>query len=328
MKAVRVFAFILLAVVASWTQEMGKEELPVTPAIRDLPAREAPKFPFTTHSQTIRRNVDVVLVPVTVTDSKDRVVTGLEKEHFAVYEGPVRQEIRYFLSEDTPISLGIVLDASGSMADKFDKAREALAQFFNTANAEDEFFLVAVADRPQLISDFTRSIEDIQNKLLFTEPKGQTALVDTIFLALNKAKQGRYEKRALLVISDGGDNHSRYSQRELKEFAQEADTQVYAIGIHDNPRTPAERLGPLLLAEIAEATGGRAFTVNHASELPDIAAKIGLELRSQYVLGYHPTNPKHDNKWHKIKVKLIPPNGVSRSRLRVYAKTRYYAPAE
>jgi Ca-activated chloride channel family protein len=326
MEAVRIFAFIFLAVVASWTQDTGKEELPVTPAIRDLPAREALKVPFETRSQTIRRNVDVVLVPVTVTDSKDRVVSGLEREHFAVYEGPVRQEIRYFLSEDTPISLGIVLDVSGSMADKFDKAREALAQFFNTANAEDEFFLVTVADRPQLISDFTSSIEDIQNKLLFTEPKGLTALVDTIYLALNKAKQGKYEKRALLVISDGGDNHSRYSQGELKKFAQEADTQVYAIGVHDHPRTKEECRGPLLLAEIAEATGGRAFIVTHASELPDIAAKIGLELRNQYVLGYHPTNPKHDGKWHKIKVKLIPPKGVSR--LRVHAKTRYYAPAE
>jgi Ca-activated chloride channel family protein len=279
------------------------------------------------HAQAkpIVKDVNVVLVPVTVTDPMGRPVAGLEKEHFTVFEGQVQQQIQYFSSEDTPVSIGVLFDLSGSMSDKIDAAREAIAEFLKTANPEDEFFVITFSDRPELVSDFASSPEDVQAKLLLVAPKGRTALLDAIYLGLNKAAHGRHPRRALLIISDGGDNNSRYSEQEVKAMAKEADTLIYAIGIHTTARTPEEHLGPLLLGEIAEATGGHHFTLDRPQDLADVTTKIGYLLRNQYVLGYRPSNPVHDGRWHKIKVKLQPPKGAPR--LTVYAKTGYYAPA-
>ncbi|HMK29923.1 MAG TPA: VWA domain-containing protein [Terriglobales bacterium] len=280
-----------------------------------------------THTKPVKVDVDLVLVPVTITDPMNRLVTGLEKENFQVFEGNERQEIRHFSSEDVPISLGVIFDMSGSMSNKIEKSREAVVEFFRTANPQDEFFMVAFNDRPELISDFTTSVEDIQGKMIYVVPKGRTALLDAIYLGLHKMKQARHQKKALLIISDGGDNHSRYTESEIKSIVKEADVQVYAIGIFDlNPRTEEEKLGPVMLAEVTDVTGGRTFTIDNPNELSDVATKIGIELRNQYVLGYRPTKPGHDGKWRKIKVKLNPPKGLPP--LRIYAKTGYYAPSE
>jgi Ca-activated chloride channel homolog len=282
---------------------------------------------FNTHSKPYKSESDLVLVPVTITDPMNRLVTGLDKENFNVFEGKEAQEIKHFSSEDAPVSLGVVFDMSGSMSSKIERAREAVVEFFKTANPQDEFFMITFADKPEEVSDFTQSIEDIQGKLVYTIPKGRTALLDAIYLGVSKMRQAKYPKRALLVISDGGDNHSRYTEGEIKSVVKEADLLMYAIGIYDRyMSTPEEQLGPALLSELTELTGGRAFTIDNPNDLGDVATKIGIELRNQYVLGYRPKNPTHDGKWRKIKVKLIPPKGLPP--LRVYAKTGYYAPSQ
>ena len=280
-----------------------------------------------THTKPIRKDVDLVLVPVTVTDPMSRLVTGLEKDNFAVTDNGQPQEIKHFSSEDAPISLGVIFDVSGSMANKIDKSRDAVVEFFKTANPEDEFFLVTFSEKPEVLADFTTSIEDIQSKLVYATPKGRTALLDAIYLGMNRMHKAKQQKKALLIISDGGDNHSRYTEAEIKSMVKEADVQIYAIGLYDRDfKTPEEREGPQLLSEISDVTGGRTFTIGSPNELADVATKIGIELRNQYVLGYRPTNPARDGKWRKIKVRLNPPKGLPP--LHVYAKTGYYAPTE
>jgi Ca-activated chloride channel family protein len=299
---------------------------------RPQPVQPAPPGPVVdaalkTHSKPIKVDVDLVLVPVTITDPMNRLVTGLDKENFNILEGKEAQEIRHFSSEDAPVSLGVIFDLSGSMNSKIERAREAIVEFFKTANPQDEFFLITFADKPEQLSDFTQSVDDIQGKLVYTVPKGRTALLDAIYLGINKMHQAKYQKRALLIISDGGDNHSRYTENEIKSVVKEADVQIYAIGVYDHYfASGEERYGPVLLSDIADLTGGRAYTIDNPNDLADVATKIGIELRNQYVIGYRPKNPTHDGKWRKIKVKLIPPKGLPP--LRVYAKTGYYAPSE
>jgi Ca-activated chloride channel family protein len=216
---------------------------------------------------------------------------------------------------------------SGSMSDKIEKAREAVIEFFKTANPLDEFFMVTFNDRPQLRADFTKSVEDVQGKLVYTLPKGQTALLDAIYMGVNKMKDAHNAKKALLIISDGGDNHSRYTSGEIKAMVKEADVQIYAIGIFSiAPNQPEEIAGPALLGDVTSVTGGRLFTISSPNELADVATKIGIELRNQYVLGYSPTNRTKDGRWRKIRVKLFPPKGLPH--LNVYSKTGYYAPSQ
>jgi Ca-activated chloride channel homolog len=279
--------------------------------------------------KSVHIDVDLALVNVTVNDPYNRRVTGLEPENFRVFENNVEQEIRYFSSEDVPISIGVIFDLSGSMVNKVGKAKEAALQFFKTANPQDEFFLVSFNERAELMSTFTNSVEDLQSRLLSASAKGRTALLDSIYLGLSQMRTARNAKRALLIISDGGDNHSRYNENDIKRLVREADTQLYSVGIFDplgyRNRTPEELNGPSLLSEVTELTGGRAFDVENVNELPDIATKIGEELRNQYVLGYRPSNRSHDARWRKIKVKLRPPKGLPP--LSVFAKTGYYAPS-
>ena len=300
---------------------------PATPAAKDALPETPPDVSLKPRGKPIQKSVDVVLVNVTVTDDWNRIVTGLEKENFAVMEGNQVQEVGSFSSEDAPISLGVIFDMSGSMAEKITKAREAVIEFFKTANPQDEFFMITFNDRPELMSDFTTSVDEVQGKLIFTVPRGRTALLDAIYMGLNKMKDAHNTKKALLIISDGGDNHSRYTENEIKSTVKEADVQIYAIGLYTvNPVQPEEAAGPGLLTDLTEVTGGRAFTVNNPNELADVATKIGIELRNQYVLAYRPTNKTRDGRWRKIKVKLIPPKGLPH--LNVFAKTGYYAPSQ
>jgi Ca-activated chloride channel family protein len=280
-----------------------------------------------THTKPIRVDVDLVLVPVTITDSMNRLVTGLEKDNFILLDNGEKQAIQHFSSEDAPISLGVIFDMSGSMENKIEKAREAVVEFFKTANPEDEFFLIAFNDKPTLICDFTNSVDQVQTQLVYTAAKGRTALLDAIYLGMAKMRQAKQRKKALLIISDGGDNRSRYTENEIKSMVRESDVQIYAIGLFDqSPRSDEERFGPQLLAEVTDVTGGRTFTVDNPNQLTGVATKIGVELRNQYVLGYRPSKPAHDGKWRKVKVKLAVPKGLPQ--LSVYAKTGYYAPNE
>jgi Ca-activated chloride channel homolog len=278
----------------------------------------------------IQVDVNLVVVNVTVTDPYDRIVTGLDQANFQVYDDKVPQKIEAFSTEDAPISVGLIFDSSGSMGDKIQKSKEAALQFFKTSNPQDEFMLINFSDRPNLITSFTSKIENIQDRLLFVKSGGKTALLDAMYLGLSEMKKGTTNRKALLVISDGGDNHSRYTENDIKRAVKESDVQIYAVGIFEplasRARTPEEASGPSLLAELAEVSGGRMFSVEDASELPDIAEKISIELRNQYVIGYRPSNLVRDGRWRRIKVKLSPPRGLPP--LQVYARTGYYAPTQ
>jgi len=278
----------------------------------------------------IRVDTNLVLIPVTVTTPLNQFVTGMEKENFRVLEDKVEQEVAYFASFDAPLSIGLVFDASGSMNNKLFKSRQAAAQFFKTANPEDEFFLLQFNDRPQMVVPFTQQTEEIQNRLTFTQAKGRTALLDGIYQALATLKKGRNPRKALLVISDGGDNSSRYTESEVRNRLREADAQIYAIGIFEpmgaRGRTAEELSGPNLLNELAEMTGGRHFPVDNINELPDVAAKIGIELRNQYVLGYISKNQVRDGKYRRVQVKLNQPRGMPP--LRALFRQGYYAPSQ
>jgi VWFA-related protein len=293
---------------------------------RAKPAVRAEAVP----KSNIRVDSTLVLIPVTVTDPMNRFVTGLEKENFKIFEAGKEQDLSQFSSEDAPLSVGVVFDCSGSMGSKLDKSRQAVAQFFKTANPEDEFFLVQFHDSAELVQPFTTSLAEIQNRLTFTQSKGRTALLDAIYLALHEMKKARNPRKALLVISDGGDNNSRYTEGEIKNLVKEADTQIYAIGIYETisarSRTAEELAGPGLLTDIAEQTGGRQYAVENLNELPDIAAKIGVELRNQYILGYSPQNREHDGKYRRVQVKLVQPRGLPP--LRAFWRLGYYAPSQ
>jgi Ca-activated chloride channel family protein len=315
----RVFALAVCALFA--TTAFNQSQGPVQPP-------KEPSEPKIKAGQGIKVDVSMTLVNLTVTDPLDRLVTGLEREHFRVFEDGIEQEVLTLSSEDVPVSIGLVFDMSSSMSDKVEKAREAAVQFMRTANPQDQFFLVSFNDRAELTSGFTSSVDELQNRMMFTASRGRTALLDAIYLGLSQMRGAHNGKRALLIISDGGDNHSRYNESDVKNYLKEADCQLYAIGIFDpigiRSRTTEELEGPSLLSEMTEMTGGRVFPVGNLGELPDIAAKIGMELRNQYVLGYKSSNSRPNGAWRKIKVKLRPPKGLPP--LNVFAKTGYYAP--
>jgi Ca-activated chloride channel homolog len=273
---------------------------------------------------TIRKHAELVLVPVTVTDPMNRVVVGLEKGNFQLYEGKQSQEIKHFSREDAPVSLGVILDVSGSMTSKIERAREAVMTLLQESNPQDEFFLITFADAPLVVQNFTQTIAEMQEQLLFARPKGQTALLDAIYLGLDKMREAKYARRALVVISDGGDNHSQYTEREVKSRVKESDVLIYSVGTFDREfASREERLGPQLLTQISEMTGAQCYILENPNALPIITGHIGSELRNQYVLAYSPNNSKADGKWRKIKVNLtLLPKGLPF--LRVHAKTGYY----
>jgi Ca-activated chloride channel family protein len=321
--------FAVLGVASPAWAQSDVNDVHVSPreVAKKIPKQELVTPGVNTHVRPLKVDVDLVLVPVTITDPLNRLVTGLDKENFQLFEGNSAQEIRTFSSEDAPVSLGVIFDCSGSMASKIDRAKEAVVEFFKTANPQDEFFMITFSDEPEQVSDFTSSVDEIQSKLVYAVPRKRTALLDAIYMGISKMRQAKYPKKALLIISDGGDNHSRYTEGEIKSLVKEADVMVYAIGIYDRYfATNEERLGPALLSDITELTGGRAFTIDNPNDLADVATKIGIELRNQYVLGYRPNKITRDGKWRKIKVKLMPPKGLPP--LRVYARMGYYAPAE
>jgi Ca-activated chloride channel homolog len=291
-------------------------------------AARKPKQPDLNKSAVIKMNVEMTLVNVSVIDSFNNSVTSLNKENFKVYEDGVEQEISAFSSEDVPISVGLIFDMSGSMGNKFDRARQAAVQFLRTANPRDEFFLVGVKDHAAMMNPFTSKIEELENHIVFAAPGGRTALLDAVYLGLDQVRNAHNKKRALLIISDGGDNHSLYNEADIRNALKESDCQLYAMGIFDHHmgRKTEERYGWSLLSELVETTGGRVFPVSKLTDLPDIASKIGMELRNQYVLGYNPQDTRHNRAWRKIKVKLNAPKGLPP--VKVYARSGYYASSE
>jgi Ca-activated chloride channel family protein len=305
------------------------------PTKSDKPANapEAPGSPFGAGSDSktrvarLRLQADLVLVPMTVTDPMNRLVTGLEAPNFQVFDNNVGQTIKSFTTEDAPVTIGIVFDLSGSMQSKFPRARRALTEFLRTSNPQDEFFVVGFNDKPAVVVDYTSDVDDVEARMVMLHPENRTALIDAIYLAVNKLKDAKWERKALLIISDGGDNRSRYTEGQLRKVVRESDVQIYSIGIFDEyAPTTEEQQGPILLSDISEATGGRLFKVSEAGDLTDIATRISAELRNEYVVGYRPSDIKKDGNWRKLKVRLVPPPGLPA--LTVHFRQGYYAPLQ
>lgn len=266
-----------------------------------------------------RTAVDTVLVRVTVTDPLNRYVVGLERSHFRVFEDKVEQTITHFSNDQSPISVGIILDTSGSMTDNILSARTSVMRFLEQGDEQDEYFLVTFNNRSSLVQDFTSRGENIQNEATFATPKGKTALYDAIYLSLEKMKAARNDKKALIVITDGEDNSSRYTFSEVKDFVKESDTQIYVVGERGEMG-----YGRGIINEIVRLTGGRAFFPHNFKQLDYFVDLIHTELRNQYLLGYIPSDREFEGEWRKLQVRLEPPEGLPK--LGVRAREGYFAP--
>jgi Ca-activated chloride channel homolog len=279
----------------------------------------------------LRVDMSLVLVPVHVTTPLGVSVTDLNKANFKVFEDNVEQTITHFGKDDAPLSIGLVFDASASMRNKLHKSSEAVAAFFKTANPEDEFFLIEFNERPRLAIPFTFDSDELYNHIVHTRTMGRTSLLDAIHMAILQMKKASNSRKAIVIVSDGGDNCSRYSVGQIRNTLMESEVQVYAMGIFDlldsaKKRPPEEVKGPGLLSELAELSGGRHYPIDDLNELPEISERIGRELRNQYVLGYSPANLERDGKYRTIKLDLAPPPGLPR--LRTQYRHGYYAPAQ
>ncbi len=297
----------------------------IVPRVRPEPVANYAAYP----RADLRVDVPLILTPVRVTNALGTSVTDLRQENFRIFEDGVEQTVTNFAKEDAPVSIGLVFDSSGSMHTKIRKSAEAAAVFFKIANPEDEFFLVEFNDRPKLSVPFTRDSDELYNRIAHVHTGGRTSLLDAIHLALAQMKQAHNLRKALVIFSDGGDNRSRYTEREVKEAMWESDVQVFAMGIFDpddsRKLTREEQDGPRLLTELAEETGGKHFPVDHLDDLPMVCDRIGNELRNQYLLGYMSTNGARDGRYRRIKVVLA--NTGSRP-LKPYYRMGYYAPLQ
>jgi Ca-activated chloride channel homolog len=320
-------AFIPFLPQAVWSQ--SADEVHVVPRQQGKAIPQADERD--SHLKHVRADVDLVLVPVTVTDALNRPIIDLQKESFRVFEDHQQQTIRFFSKEDAPISVGMILDFSKSMSNKFDMERAALAEFFKNANPNDDYFAIAFSDRPKLIADSTQSITDLEDKLTLAVPAGNTSLLDAIYMGIAKMSSARYQRRALVIISDGGDNHSYYNTKETKRLVEEADVLIYSIGIFDGMPVPVfktieEKLGKRLLTDVTELTGGRTIAADNRDKIPEIAAAVSRELRQEYVLAYKSDLTVHDGKWRKIKVQVTASASVQP--LHVHYKKGYIAPTD
>jgi Ca-activated chloride channel family protein len=277
----------------------------------------------------LRVDTSLVLIPVHVTTPSGATVTDLNKDDFLLFEDGVQQTITHFAKDDAPVSVGVLLDTSGSMKNKMARASAAATEFFKSANPEDEFFLVEFSGRARLKIPFTHDWREVTREIARAKPFGQTALLDAVHLALTHIKRARNARKAILILSDGGDNFSHRNLRQLRDALMESDAQVYSMGIFDSNdlHKPAEeRNGPQLLNEVALETGGQEFTVPGFDALVPASAQIARDLHNQYVLGYSPANPATDGKYHRVRLKLAVPG--SEPGLRAYYRRGYYAPGE
>ena len=254
----------------------------------------------------IQLKAKLVSLTVTVSDSLGRFVTGLEKRNFQIYDDGVQQEIAHFGDEDAPLTLGIIYDVSGSMGDLTSRSFQALQKFFDTSHQDDEYFIIAFNNRAQLVQDFTTSPSEIMSRVVFVKAKGSTALYDGVYLGLEKARQGRHRKKALLIISDGEENSSRYNGRELREMLKESDVPVYGIAISQLYG------GTGALQSLSGWSGGMTFSPMDEPQTRDIYTRIALMLRHQYAIGFYPTDATSPVDWHKVRIVISAPRGLGR----------------
>ena len=276
----------------------------------------------------VRIKTDLVTLTLTVTDLYGRYVSGLGQNAFTVTDNNVVQDITFFSDSDAPVSIGVLFDVSGSMSgDKIGKAQKALAKFIATSHPADEYFLIAFNSRAQLLMDRTRDGEALLQRLTLVQPKSNTALYDAVYLGTERVTRGTHQKRALLIISDGQDNASRYNFGEVRRLIKESDVVTYAVGIMDGGDSASSlgMQGQAFLDEISSVTGGKSFYPQSDVEMDEIFERIALELRHQYSIGYTPKDFQPDGKWRKVKVKVKPPRGLPR--LSVRGREGYYATA-
>ncbi|MFL6446409.1 MAG: VWA domain-containing protein [Bryobacteraceae bacterium] len=262
----------------------------------------------------IRTEVKLVLIPVSVTDPYQRPVLDLKTQNFRLFDEGAEQKISKLSLEEEPVSVGMVFDASYSMRNKLRNSREALAEFLRTSTPGDEFSLWKFGSRPEPVCLFTMDDEEIQDNLSRIQPQGYTSLFDALYLALNQMKRASRATKALLVLSDGGDNNSRYTEREIRTMVREADVRIFSISIMD--RSP-------VLERISDESGGRAYRVHKLDELTEMATRLSAEIHSRYVLGYRPQNAQNDGKYHRVTVKLVP--GAASGPLHLAWRHGYYA---
>jgi VWFA-related protein len=305
---------------------------------KDTPSKD----PALNSATAFRADSTLVLVPVSITDPGNRYVLGLDQQDFRIFEDGVEQKVTHFSNEDAPLSIGLLVDTSGSMGAKLDTSRRAVSEFLKTMTSADQAFLVEFSDQAQLAVPLTNDAGAIESAMTSASSGGLTALLDAVHVGLQEMKRAKNPRKALLIISDGGDNNSRYTSSQIADLVREADVQIYAMGVFEPTLSfgglggagglgggklgTAELDGPRLLAEIAEQTGGRALAATNLRELPGIAQRIGIELRNQYVLAYSPQNPNRDGKYRKIEVKVQQPKALPE--LKARWRLGYYAPAE
>jgi Ca-activated chloride channel homolog len=306
-------ALLLLASVAPSAWCFQRPSSGAGPAIepRLRPEQRLANAQLTVPLADLHSEASMVLVSAHVSNAIGAPITDLAKESFRILEDGVEQPITYFASEETPVSVGFLFDSSASMRNKMRQSSEAAAAFLKTANKDDEFFLVEFNEHAKLSVPFTSDVNEVYQRVAHVKPLGRTSLLDAIQLALVQMKRAQHSRKAIVIVSDGGDNRSRYTVRQIKSAMLESDVQVYSMGIFDpedqRKRTPEEKKGPELLGELSEESGGRHFNVDNLDDLPAISARIGEELRSQYILGYTPPKPDRDGKYHQIKLTLTMP---------------------
>ncbi len=327
----RFFLLTAVLVAAPAFSQTGASDPNIVPRVKGKAPAAAETETATDRGANIRVDTNLVLIPVSVTDPLGKFVTGLDKDNFALAEDKIPQVIQTFSSDDAPMSIGLVFDTSGSMGAKLQVSRLAVSEFVKTANPVDEFFVIQFNDHPQMLVPFTTDTGLVQNKLMFVQSKGRTALLDGVYMAMNEMRRrAKNPRKAILIISDGGDNSSRYTPREVKDAVREADVQIYGLGVFERMenrgRTPEELAGPDLLHELASLTAGTSFVLDDPRQMPDVAMKIAVELRNEYVLGYTSTNKVRDGKYRRVQVKMAKVKGLPK--LTATFRTGYYAPAQ
>lgn len=301
-------------------------------AQQETPPPAASTSPATPDDQsTVKFGVGttLILVPVSVTDSANRIVLGLEKQNFQVFEDGTEQKISQFSGEDAPISVGIIVDTSGSIGQKLERSREAVSEFLKTMNEHDEAFLITFNQKATLQVGFTAVGKRIEDKLVGIESSGYTALLDAVNVGLEEMKKAKNARKAILIISDGGDNISHYTPREIADVVRKADVQIFSMGVFEPImlRFSSEEIGgPKLLSNLSQQTGGRIFAVANDDQLPVAAEKIGIELRNQYLLAYSTANQERDGSYRKIVVKVSPPKELPPVKVRW--RQGYYASSQ
>lgn len=297
-----------------------------TPTVSPTPPPPDPLPTQYDETKPISINTDLVTLTLTVTDLYGRYVSGLGKHAFTIIDNNIEQEISFFSDSDAPVSVGILFDVSGSMSgDKIARARKALERFIGTSHPMDEYSLIAFNTRAQLLLDRTRNSESVLDKLTLVKPKSNTALYDACYLGIERVTRGAHQKKALLIISDGQDNSSRYNFGEVRRLMKESDVVVYAVGIlgGSDAGSATGMQGQAFLDELAGVTGGKSFYPQNNAELDEIFERIALELRHQYSIAYTPKDFTPNGKWRKIKVRVKPPRGLPR--LTVRSREGYYA---